>query len=255
MSARYVSTVDVRLSSRPRHMAVYVIRLSAGRPVRMPVDPPSPRSFRFALVPAAQSDQSEQSGQPDRDDQFQAVDSGQPWTESLTIQTYGGLETRGDGATDQTDQPAAGLPEFDPPDRSAVACRATSRTSYLSPHAGSVHSLLRAVQLELLRPESSPRDDPPASDSGLATDVSLSESMMSENWSVAEGFTPVVTPRSWSGSARGRGEDWPELTLWDADSAVQCGQSGRREWTVGYPLQRARRRISGDCVGSGRMPQ
>ena len=241
MSTRYVSTVDVRLHCRPRHVSVYVIKLSDGRPVSMPEGPPSPHYVRFALV---SRDHTEDSPHDGHRRQAGRVASLSEKSQSVTIVSYGGLDTLRESEHGTGRQ----LHGEDCLDR-CVESRTLSRTNYHSPHASSISSLLRAAYLEQLTPshESSSRDDlfrvDPSSDSGLATDVSLTESMMSEYWSGAEGLTPAVTPRSWSSSLWGGGdEDSPEMTLWGVDSGGQSSLYRRRQWPA--PGPQSRRRVS-----------
>ncbi|GFR84729.1 nesprin-1-like [Elysia marginata] len=274
MPSRFVSSIDVRLNCRPRHVTVYVIRISGGRAVAVPEGPPSAHSFQFALVPGdtVRCDQ-ENAGSADQENAGRAGQSGpaspdgRRRTSSLTILSYGGLDTR-TGSAHSTLSPrwsqeqrelftAQGNP-------CAVLGRTTSRTNYQSTCVFSISSLIRGAHQELLHPDlaSTPRDDQarvyPLSDSGLATDVSLSESTMSECWSGVEaltpGVTPAVTPRSMSGGSLwpARGEEPLELTLWDMDTAHpnssstglygQSGHYGRREWWSGSERYRSRSR-------------
>ena len=259
MPTRFVSSVDIRLNWRPRHVSVYVIRVCRGRPVALPAGSPAPHSFQFALVPYQHTQDASHNDQRKETVTTGQFDTTGPRREkasepSVTILSYGGLgRRRGSGTLSPSEarlEASTGMSKCP-----VVPTHPTSRTSYLSTSAASISALLSAARQELFQPGagSSPRDDQsrvadPCSDSGLATDVSLSESLVSDYWSGPEGMTPV-TPRSWSGSAwgSGRGEEPLELTLWDVDSSLpatsplysQVGLSRR-----GGITSRPRRRVS-----------
>ncbi|GFO48206.1 nesprin-1-like [Plakobranchus ocellatus] len=277
MSDRYVSSLDIQLNCRPRFMSVYVIRLSGGRPVAMPEGAACLRSFQFSLVPG-------EDRQEDTRDQAEAVSAVSPSRKestSLTLLSYGGLGVQDTQPGFQSSSslhllrvtrpfhpPGGGrtytstdsyLPSSDDPGRVN-----TSRTSYHSATlsrsfllpadylrllTGAESSDSRALTGPLMASWSDHSRMYSASDSGLVTDISMSESTLSDTWSGGEGMTPRSRGESSSGSLWGRGRDSPELRLWDVDAVTlfpslgSSGMPGRREamGTMGY-RSRSRRR-------------